>query len=409
MILIVDDKPENLFSLQKVLERHGLEADVAQSGEEALKKILRHEYELIILDVQMPGMDGFEVAETLGGYSKARDIPILFLSAVGKDKRFISRGYSSGGADYIAKPVDPDILLLKAQHFIRLFRQTRELREARAALSQEVAIRREAQEMLEYKVGERTAELLQANRQLQERNEELQQFVFVASHDLKEPLRKIQTFSKMLLERFGKEVMDGAMTDLAQRIDNAACRMTTLINDLLQFARLDDHVAFVPIPLADVIKSSLSDLEMLIREKNAAITVGPMPLIECSPALMQQVFQNLVSNAIRFAKPDEPPCIRITSEKVALPLADAEPDEEGSYLRICITDNGMGFDEAYLPKIFTIFQRLHTNEVSEGTGIGLSITQKIVQKHGGLITAKSKEGQGATFIIVLPFFQNPAT
>lgn len=406
MILIVDDKSENLYSLQKVLERNGLEADTAQGGEEALKKILKQEYELIILDVQMPGMDGFEVAETLGGYSKARDIPILFLSAVGTDKRFITRGYSSGGADYITKPVDADILLLKAQNFIRLYRQTRELREARAALSQEVAIRKEAQEMLEYKVGERTAELLHANRLLQERNEELQQFMFVASHDLKEPLRKIQTFSKMLLDRFGEEVMAGAMTDLLQRIDNAAGRMTTLINDLLQFARLDEQTPFLPSRLNELISSCLNDLEVLIRESKAEITVGQLPEIECAPTLMQQVFQNLISNAIRFARPGVQPQIHISGEKVDLPFAGAEADEEGGYVRIRVADNGRGFDEAYLPKIFTIFQRLHSNEVSEGTGIGLSITQKVIQKHGGLITANSREGEGTTFIIVLPLKQN---
>lgn len=406
MILIVDDKSENLFSLQKVLERNGLEADTAQGGEEALKKILKHEYELIILDVQMPGMDGFEVAETLGGYSKAKDIPILFLSAVGTDKRFIAKGYSSGGADYITKPVDADILLLKAQNFIRLFRQTRELREARAALSQEVAIRKESQELLEYKVGERTAELLHANRLLQERNEELQQFMFVASHDLKEPLRKIQTFSKMLLDRFGKETLPDGMTDLARRIDNAAGRMTTLINDLLQFARLDEQAPFLEVSLADVLKSCLNDLEVLMREQNAKVTYGPLPVMACAPTLMQQVFQNLITNAIRFARPGVPAEVHISATRVALPLADAEPDEEGGYVRILVADNGRGFDEAYLPKIFTIFQRLHSDEVGEGTGIGLSITQKVIQKHSGLITAKSKEGEGATFIMVLPLHQS---
>jgi len=408
MILIVDDKEENLFSLQKVLERHGMEADTAQGGEEALKKILKHEYELIILDVQMPGMDGFEVAETLSGYSKAKDIPILFLSAVGKDKRFISRGYNSGGADYITKPVDPDILLLKAQHFIRLFRQTKELLEARAALSREVAIRKEAQQQLEFKVGERTAELLQTNRQLQERNEELQQFVFVASHDLKEPLRKIQLFSNMLLERFGKAAMSEDMKDCARRIDSAATRMTTLINGLLQFARLDEDFSFGLVQLSDVIKSAVSDLEVLVREKEAVVSIGPMPPVEVSAVLMQQVFQNLISNAIRFSKPQVIPRIHISGEKVALPLADAEVDQEGDYLRVKVADNGIGFDEKYLAKIFTIFQRLHANEVHEGTGIGLSITQKIIQKHHGLITARSSEGKGATFIIVLPLRQQTA-
>src|SRR5215475_15796730 len=120
MILIVDDKPENIFSLKTILELHSFPTDTALSGEEALKKILRQSYALIILDVQMPGMDGFEVAEAISGYSKARDIPVIFLSAVNTEKRFIAKGYNSGAIDYLTKPVDPDILLLKVQNFCRL-------------------------------------------------------------------------------------------------------------------------------------------------------------------------------------------------------------------------------------------------------------------------------------------------
>ncbi|HJT74171.1 MAG TPA: response regulator, partial [Chitinophaga sp.] len=154
MILIVDDKPENILSLRKILELHDLEVDTALSGEEALKKILRNNYALIILDVQMPSMDGFEVAETISGYSKARDVPILFLSAVNKDKKFIAKGYASGGLDYITKPVDPDILLMKVKTFIRLYEQNRQLQVMHASLQQEVEVRKQAQAALNAKVQE---------------------------------------------------------------------------------------------------------------------------------------------------------------------------------------------------------------------------------------------------------------
>ncbi|HEY6900122.1 MAG TPA: ATP-binding protein [Puia sp.] len=154
MILIVDDKPENIFSLKTILELHSFPTDTALGGEEALKKILRQSYALIILDVQMPGMDGFEVAEAISGYSKARDIPIIFLSAANTDKKFITRGYSSGGMDYITKPIDPDILLLKVKTFYRLYEQNRELNRIQASLRSEIEFRKKVEGELQERAGE---------------------------------------------------------------------------------------------------------------------------------------------------------------------------------------------------------------------------------------------------------------
>ena len=154
MILIVDDKPENIFSLKTILELHSFPTDTALSGEEALKKILRQSYALIILDVQMPGMDGFEVAEAIGGYSKARDIPIIFLSAANTDKKFITKGYTSGGSDYITKPIDPDILLLKVKTFYRLYEQNSELNRIQASLRSEIEFRKKVQDELQERAGE---------------------------------------------------------------------------------------------------------------------------------------------------------------------------------------------------------------------------------------------------------------
>src|SRR5688572_26990333 len=145
MILIVDDKKENLLSLQSLLSLHSFPVDTATNGEEALKKVLKHSYALIILDVQMPGMDGFEVAETISGYSKAQDVPIIFLSAVNTDKKFITKGYSSGAIDYITKPIDPDILLLKVNTLYRLYEQKRQLNEVQASLRSEIEFRKQAQ------------------------------------------------------------------------------------------------------------------------------------------------------------------------------------------------------------------------------------------------------------------------
>jgi len=136
MILIVDDRPENILPLKKILELHGFETDSAGSGEEALKKVLKTNYSVIIMDVQMPGMDGFEVAEAIAGFSKAKDTPIIFLSAVNTEKKFIAKGYSSGGIDYLTKPVDPDILLLKVKTFYKLYEQQQELKAIQESVSQ---------------------------------------------------------------------------------------------------------------------------------------------------------------------------------------------------------------------------------------------------------------------------------
>src|ERR1700743_2286982 len=154
MILIVDDKPENIFSLKTIMELHSFPTDTALSGEEALKKILRQSYALIILDVQMPGMDGFEVAEAISGYSKARDTPIIFLSAVNTEKKFITKGYTSGGLDYITKPIDPDILLLKVKTFYRLYEQNRELNRIQASLRSEIEFRKKVEGELQERAGE---------------------------------------------------------------------------------------------------------------------------------------------------------------------------------------------------------------------------------------------------------------
>lgn len=414
MILIVDDKPENILSIRKTLEQYQFEVDTALSGEEALRKILKQNYTLIILDVQMPSMDGFEVAEALSGYSKARDIPIIFLSAVNKDKRFIVKGYDSGGIDYITKPVDPDILLMKVKTFSRLYQQSQELKQMHQSLKEEVEVRKLAQEaliahqqqvndMLEQKVRERTEELREINKSLEASNHDLQQFASVASHDLKEPLRKIQLFGAILRDKFLQ--MNPSALSYMERIVNSSERMARLINDLLNYSRLSVNSIYELTDFNVIIDEILSDLELMILERGAVIAVEKMPQIEAVPGQVRQVFQNIISNALKFSRKDVAPRVEITAETVTDLNPDSAAFSGGQYCRIIIRDNGIGFNEKYLSKIFTIFQRLHTAEVYEGTGIGLAIAKKVIDKHGGIITARSREGEGATFIIVLPLRQ----
>lgn len=506
MILIVDDKPENIFSLKSILELNQFQTDAASSGEEALKKILRNDYALIILDVQMPGMDGFEVAEAITGFNKTRDTPIIFLSAVNTHKRFVTKGFESGAVDYITKPVDPDILILKVRNFFRLYEKTRALKEAEKALTatvnelhstlesipqlaftanaagaiefvnhqwldyaqsehdfpkshpddqplaefwlqaitagkpieKEVRIGKKAHEpyryhllratpitvngrltkwvgtltdiheqrslneILEKKVAERTRELTRMNHELELSNHDLQQFASVASHDLKEPLRKIQVFANLIRDR--EQLNEYTERNLGKILQSSE-RMSNLITDLLSFARLSATEIFQQADINQIIKGILTDLELVIEEKHANIHVAPIPALEAVPGLMRQLFQNIIGNALKFSRPGTTPQIDITALRCNELSADCAPVEDGRYCRITVADNGIGFDEKYTEKIFTLFQRLNPREQYEGTGIGLAIAKKITDKHNGAIVARSQPGQGASFIIILPVRQ----
>lgn len=405
MILIVDDRRENILPLKKILALHNLDSEEAYSGEEALKMTLQKQYSLIILDVQMPGMDGFEVGEALAGSSRTKDIPIIYLSAINKEKKYITKGYESGGVDYITKPVDPEVFILRVKTFLKLYRQQNELKDVQDLLVKEIKIRKDAQENLEEKVTQRTAELQQKNHELELSNHELQQFSWVVSHDLKEPLRKIEIFTKLLGERCLNEDPNGPF--YVQRTILAAERMSSLIQDLLSFSRLSSEPVFEEFALNDIINEVNTDLEYAFEEKQGElILANDLPEINGVRSQFRQVFQNLISNSLKFAKGDVKPEITISSDSIDTPEIDAPSDANGNYHRIIVKDNGIGFEEQYQEKIFTIFQRLHNKEAYEGTGIGLAIAKKIIEKHKGIIAAHSKPGAGATFTIILPKTSN---
>jgi signal transduction histidine kinase len=413
MILIVDDRPENIFSLKSLLELHKFTVDTALSGDEALKKILKNDYVLIILDVQMPGMDGFEVAEAVSGYSKTKDIPIIFLTALSTEKKFIAKGYTSGGTDYITKPYDADLLLLKVKTFYRIHEQTIQLNETQDELRKEIDFRKKAEadllalnQLLEQRVEDRTVDLRKSNDLLEKKNAELQQFAYISSHDLKEPLRKIQVFSNLIKEK-ANEGMDKETISFLDRIILSTKRMSNLINDVLNYSMLDKKYSFEYTNVNEIIEGVISDLYVGIKEKNAVIDVHPFPVMDVVPIQMQQLFNNLISNALKFSKPGTAPKISIAATIVDELSFDANPNSKGAYCKIIVTDEGIGFDETYLDKIFTIFQRLHGNSEFEGTGIGLAIVKKIVDTHHGIVTAMSKLQEGSSFIIILPLQQKP--
>jgi signal transduction histidine kinase/FixJ family two-component response regulator len=504
MILIVDDKSENVISLQKTLEYNGFRVDTAYSGEEALRKVLKNDYSLIILDVQMPDMDGFEVAESILGSSKSKDIPIIFLSAVSTDKRFITKGYASGAVDYLTKPVDVDILLLKTKILSLLGEQTQRLKKTQAELKEknqqlfvtlqslpqiaysataygsieyvnikwyefapdeqtwpqgicegyeiselwpklirtqepfekEVLIKnikdnkyryhiwkvvpvrsdhhthnwvgtftdiheqKQTNEVLEIKVKERTQQLLNKNKELEEINQEMQQFTTVASHDLKEPLRKVQTF----IDLIGHKKLGGDNEELNKylhKINESSRRMMILLDSLLQYSRLSARELYALTDLNSTISDVLDDLEVSIKEKKAFVSVDKMPQIICIPGQVRQVFQNIISNSLKFSRTAVPPEIIITHAIIDIcPEIDATLNP-GPYCKITINDNGIGFNEKFQDKIYVLFQRLNTKSQYEGTGIGLAVTKKIIDNHGGSIAATSHEGVGTSFMIVL--------
>lgn len=400
MILIVDDIEANIIALKKILELHNLEVDTATSGEEALKKILKKSYSLIIMDVQMPKMDGFEVVEILAGNKKTKDIPVIFLSAVNKQKKFISKGYETGGVEYITKPVDPDLLILKVKTFLKIYNQQNELKIVRDLLAKEIEIRKKDQENLEIIVAERTKELVKKNEELEMRNHELQQFSWVVSHDLKEPVRKIQIFIKMIKDRF--LIQEEKSLDYIDRTIRSAERMENLITDLLEYSRLSSNVPPEETDLNLIVEEVVTDFDYLIDKKEASIYVGNLPTLTVIPSQMRQVFQNLIGNSLKFVKKDTKPVISVSSQIIAEKSFDSEPSEDGKYCRIEVKDNGIGFDENYIDRIFMIFQSLNVRSAYEGTGIGLAIAKKIIEKHNGLITAKSVANEGATFILILP-------
>jgi PAS domain S-box-containing protein len=247
--------------------------------------------------------------------------------------------------------------------------------------------------------------LKQINHELELSNHDLQQFASVASHDLQEPLRKIQIFSNFLKEKFSSGLNDEAR-DYLEKIIGSSHRMKALIIDILNYSQLSQNSnIFSPTDLNTVIREVLEDYEMLIKEKDAIITVEEMPCIEANPGQIRQVFQNLVSNSLKFVNKEIPPVLQIRSKLIEDTIFDNGVKIEGKYCYISFRDNGIGFDDKFASKIFTLFRRLHTKDKFEGTGIGLAISKKIVEKHNGQIIAKGWEGEGAEFIIILPVSQ----
>jgi PAS domain S-box-containing protein len=232
-------------------------------------------------------------------------------------------------------------------------------------------------------------QMVELARRLQRSNSELEQFASVAAHDLQEPLRKIQAFSERLQSR--AQTLDDQSRDYLHRIVRSVGRMRDLINDLLTFSRVATKARpFEPVSLDETARAVVSDLEGRIQQTGGRVELQQLPSVEADPMQMRQLLTNLIANALKFRRPEEPPVVRV------------DADEDASQVTLTVSDNGIGFEEIYRDRIFQVFQRLHGRQEYEGTGMGLAICRKIVERHGGTITAQSEPGKGSTFVVTLP-------
>ena len=355
-----------------------------------------NDFTLILMDVQMPDLNGFETATLIYERDKLKRIPVIFITANDHGDENVFKGYQMGGVDYIYKPINPELLRAKVAVFVALYTQNHKLivQEQKMAAANK-QLEKEIQDKIrsEEQIKQLNKQLLDNITRLKETNGELERFAYVASHDLQEPLRKIMVFSEHLSSRYGA-ILKEEGSDFVERIQKSAERMRVLIKNILNFSKSQvKSDAFERTDIRQLVDGVLSDLEMSIQQKQATFHVGTLPVLRVIPAQFRQLFQNLIINALKFSQESFPPDIYISSE--------VDPNDD-RYCNICIKDNGIGFEQKYADDIFILFTRLNTYDKFEGTGIGLAVCKKIVEQHGGFISARSDVNKGATFIISLP-------
>ena len=405
-ILVVDDREDNLLSIEAILQKDEYNIIKANSGRAALKVLLtRHDFSLILMDVQMPDMNGLETATIIYERDKLKGIPIIFITAYSNDEEYIFKGYKMGAVDYIYKPINPELLRAKVSVFVELYRKNEQLLShekrllaANKSLQKQIEEGKRSQE----KINLLNKQLVENNLHLKMVNEELDQFAYVASHDLQEPLRKIRVFSDKIttIRNDDKEV-----EKYLAKISRSSERMQLLINNLLHFSRHSVNTAdFVKVDLYQLVKEVINELDVDIERSNTEVIVHQLPVIWAVPELMRQLFYNLINNAIKFQRKDRQPVIKICLENIDAGNSQIKEKYISGipYYKISVSDNGIGFDAKYAEEIFMVFKRLHSYHEYEGTGIGLSICKKIVDKHNGYLTAFGNLNEGATFVIELP-------
>ncbi|MCT7995836.1 ATP-binding protein [Laspinema olomoucense] len=377
-ILLVDDRPDNLRLLLNILKDKGYKVRCVTTGAMALRVCHRHPPDLILLDIQMPEMNGYQVCEKLKADPETAGIPVIFLSVIEEATEKV-HAFNVGGVDYITKPFQVKEVVARVENQLQILRLQNKLKEQNIRLEKEIRDRQAIEQQLR-----------ELNREMKRSNQELEQFAYVVSHDLQAPLGTIASFAQLLQTRY-QDQLDGKALQFIERIITGSLRMQHLIDDLLQYSRVGRMAqVFETVNCDQVLSQALANLETKINETQAQITQDPLPAIAGSSMGLLQLFQNLISNALKYRHPHISPRIHIS---VSL------KEDMWSF---SIQDNGIGIETKHLERIFQIFQRLHSDKEYPGTGIGLAICKKIVELYGGKIWVESCPFQGSTFYFTIP-------
>ncbi|BBD54697.1 response regulator [Planktothrix agardhii 1801] len=364
-ILIVDDTPDNLRLLSKTLSEQGYEVQCAINGKLALMAVKHEPPDLILLDIKMPEMDGYEVCERLKMQEETAAIPVIFLSAL--DDVFDKvKAFTVGGVDYITKPF--------------------QVEEVFARIENQLTIRR-----LQQKLQNKNIKLEQLNQELKRSNRDLEEFAYVVSHDLQQPLQTITGFAELLLALKSEINLEQEAEEYVSPILEEGIRMQELIKNLLEYSRVGTKKRnFEPTDCQEILRKSLADLHSIIENSLAIVTCEKLPILMADRIQLGQLFQNLIANGIKYQSPNIQPKIVISVQ---------EKPEEWLFR---VEDNGIGIKPENFDRIFQVFQRLHTNQEYPGTGVGLAICKKIIERHQGRIWLESEWQIGTTFYFTLP-------
>jgi two-component system, sensor histidine kinase and response regulator len=413
-ILLVDDRLDTSLAMQTILGELGQNVVQANSGEEALRCLLETDFAVILLDVNMPGLDGFETAYLIRQRQSLEHTPIIFVTDISDTETHVTRGYSLGAVDYILTPVLPEVLRTKVSVFVELFKKNRQLKRQAEGL-------RQAHDLLEMRVNERTLQLAEANQKLlleiaerqraednirqinavleqrvMERtaelaaaNLELEAFTYSVAHDLQAPLRNILSYAELLQEE-AASILPPEGAQYLQRIALRGKYMGQLIAGLLNLSVIGKQgLLRQRVDLNHVVDEVMAHLKAETDARGIQWRIHTLPAEACDVNLIKQVFANLLSNAVKYTRPRPQPVIEIGPTLV--------DNETAIYVR----DNGVGFNMKHAGKLFGVFQRLHPAKTFEGTGVGLATVARIVRKHGGRVWAQAKENEGATFYFTI--------
>jgi signal transduction histidine kinase len=405
-ILLVDDRPENLIALEAILEPLGQILVTAQSGEAALKCVLQHDFACILLDVQMPAMNGFDVAQIIKSREKSRYIPIIFLSAINKEDAYVFKGYSMGAVDYVFKPFNPDVLRSKVAVFVDLYMKQEQIREQAELLAESERRELELQHRAELLESEArsAAQLTELNAKLKERQNELEQamgvrnrFYASMSHELRTPINAVIGYSTLMIDNIYGPLNEKQREGL-QRTLRAARHLLELVNDVLDLSKIE--AGKIELSLQSVnIPALIDDLFVTVRpladehETSLSFEHPDEPLtVVTDPRRVRQILLNLLSNAIKFGmrKPISVSCART----------------ETGGVKIAVKDHGEGISDEDQARIFEEFVQVSPTQ-QLGTGLGLPISRRLALLLDGTLEVESSPGEGSVFTLTLPAEAEP--